>query len=556
MIQANGSPGRSPTSRGRVHTLIDSASPTKPDHRSSSPFPNLINLNLSHNPLSSQSSIAESTFLWPRRLVKLDLSNVQLIEGGLSLSAISQLEDLEVLNLSYNSLTVQTSGTMSSQPFQSLKSFDLSENNIDSLAGLDWIFASSSPGSIPSMDGRKFMYSGLPKSISNLIENSRLLACCDNGSYDAKNLEGAVLEIQLEGNRMESEEKRRRAIYLRMKNGDLPSEIAQGELPVEEIRSIADLQERMVELDIPHSIEIEDSRPANISTSAATLTSPPDTDPVLPSSSASLETLSSNLQSPTMNPQLLAFFSSHFSPSTKSLNLRSLQLSTLPSSIEDLSSVQVGVARTKEGEEPTVVPTVIDLAKNEIGLLPLRSIICLNWSSRLRRLNLSFNQITGTQLMGRDSEWKNIKLDSLLELDLGNNNLGNEIGLGRELKGDGVDSSSSTAGLFEFIAIVAPNLASLDLTFNRLTTLAGLSLLLLPSSTSSPRQGLRSLRLSGNRISEISGLVEVATLIKGKDTKSGKELVELGWRCDEIDLSANAIARVCSILLSVPLNYS
>lgn len=105
--------------------------------------------------------------------------------------------------------------------------------------------------------------------------------------------------------------------------------------------------------------------------------------------------------------------------------------------------------------------------------------------------------------------------------------------------------------LFNLIDYLFPTLAVLDLCENRLTHLNGINGLLIPSNRNSllgpRRKGLKSLRLRGNKLADLTGLEDMAAIVR----KEGK--VE-GWRLEELDLRENEIAKLTPILGFLPLD--
>jgi Leucine-rich repeat (LRR) protein len=235
---------------------------------------------------------------------------------------------------------------------------------------------------------------------------------------------------------------------------------------------------------------------------------------------------------PAADPSDPAFVlvSSAINPSTRTVNLSSRSLSSLPG----LST----------GSPPThfSVPSHLDLSRNTLAFLPLASIDSWNWTSTLRTLTVTHNRLSA--LTDPQSSISFSPLLSLTALDLSNNHLCS------------TSTSSSSKPLLTHLDELFPSLRSLTLSYNRLTSLEGIESLLLPSSNddedksySPPR--LKTLYLNGNKISDTSALCRVAEKmgamgggIQGKSVVGNKITNDHRWSLEELDLRDNEIARV------------
>ncbi|GAA5888004.1 hypothetical protein JCM5296_001529 [Sporobolomyces johnsonii] len=218
----------------------------------------------------------------------------------------------------------------------------------------------------------------------------------------------------------------------------------------------------------------------------------------------------------------LALMTAHLDAHSQSLNLRSQALSSLPV----LSS----------GAPPSSLSAVaaLDLSYNALTALPVSPFSTWGWPATLRTLNLSHNRIAALELL---SDRSTVVFPSLESLDLSNN-----------LLPSSAPSSSTSVPTLSALAALFPALGALSLAHNRLTSLAGIEDLLFPSSSaSSSKNGVRSLQLNGNKISDLTALCDVAQRVGGAGAEGQRR-----WRCEELDLSDNEIGRLPPTLGLLP----
>lgn len=161
-----------------------------------------------------------------------------------------------------------------------------------------------------------------------------------------------------------------------------------------------------------------------------------------------------------------------------------------------------------EGEVKSLI-----LAKNGLKDVSMPALESWGLFVGLQKLDLSRNRITTFEEAGT--------FEALASLDLSANRL-------------------ALPDIFDIISRTAPNIKSLDLTYNVLDNLEGVQPLLLRKGG-----GLRSLKLSGNRFADVSPLTEVAVQIKAGAS---------GWACEEIDLRDNEIGKLHPELGWLPLS--
>ncbi|GAA5853701.1 hypothetical protein JCM8547_007417 [Rhodosporidiobolus lusitaniae] len=191
-------------------------------------------------------------------------------------------------------------------------------------------------------------------------------------------------------------------------------------------------------------------------------------------------------------------------------------------------------------------PSQADFSRNALPTFPLRGIEYWGWNKTLRSLELSRNRIAAVEVLslGTASREGEAFFPLLDKLDLSHNFL-------PTLIASPFSSSSSGGGeetpLLSTLARLAPSLVSLSLHHNRLTSLSGISPLLLPPLSGA--KGLKHLNLSENKIEDVQELCEVAE--RNRREGEGKEG---RWRVEELDLSSNEIAKLPPQLGHLPLS--
>ncbi|BGP00558.1 Leucine rich repeat domain containing protein [Rhodotorula toruloides] len=189
------------------------------------------------------------------------------------------------------------------------------------------------------------------------------------------------------------------------------------------------------------------------------------------------------------------------------------------------------------GSGPTALTsaTHVDLSRNLLTVLPLRSLKTWGWNRSLRVLNLSCNRIAALELLSASLKQSIPFFPALDTLDLSSNYLPSTVT-------SPFQDNSESQPLLSVIAALAPSLSTLSLRQNRLTSVSGISAFLLPSMPSA--RGLKTLDLGENKIVDLGELCEVAQRIE----REGKG----GWRCEELDLSMNEIKQLPPTLGLLP----
>ncbi|PCH39370.1 L domain-like protein [Wolfiporia cocos MD-104 SS10] len=149
-----------------------------------------------------------------------------------------------------------------------------------------------------------------------------------------------------------------------------------------------------------------------------------------------------------------------------------------------------------------------------------------------------------------------VYLPSLEELSLEGCNLPDSVSVTRGDSGDETALRRTTEPLLPLLTRLFPNLRTLDLSYNTLTSAAltkdVLSSLILASpleegDSTHSRKGLRHIRLRGNRINDLDGFQGIAELFKGNRSCPL-------WKLEELDLRDNEIGKLPPELGLLPLD--
>lgn len=573
-----------------------SSSPTKQasgsdaiSYRSTAPFPALTTLLLADNSFDADTFTAEGLEL-PPRLLSLDLSNNGLGEASLPLDVFGRLERLTTLNLAGNDIT---DNLFPSPPpiddlpllFASLRTLDLSRNSIDSLATLEQ--------TLLTRVARPIEWIGLPRPIANLVRAAAASHKLPTTPTTVPAWEG--VEVNVTANPLGLEHARRRSAFPPSVSTPVPAsalrKATNGKAPEPETptatvvpvveQAVAEKGEKVVlekgkvvpekeawEIEAESGLLTEGGRrraraeaarrareeeeeerqedvvveepdvdavvegvqalelasmkePTTTTTATPSPATTPDRSPSpspLPSSPSPYPSQESPPPPPsTASAALVAeadstdpavvLVASGFKASNQSLVLASQSLSSLP------------IPTTGSPPSSLTNLATLDLSRNAFTSLPLSSIGSWNWASSLRSLDLAHNTLSTIELLSHPD----LRLPSLATLDLSWNHLASTIVV-----------AGPSAPLLSLLATIAPSLEDLDLSYNRLTTTEGISMFLLPSAGGA---GGRRLSMRGNQLADVEELCEVAKALE--NGASGTS-----WRCVELDLQDNEIARV------------
>ncbi|KAG8951263.1 hypothetical protein FRC04_006502 [Tulasnella sp. 424] len=172
--------------------------------------------------------------------------------------------------------------------------------------------------------------------------------------------------------------------------------------------------------------------------------------------------------------------------------------------------------------------------------LPMTVIVTQPWSSSLRALHMSNRRADSVFTLPASVD--HVRLERVEEVLLDGCALGDLVRV-RRLSGDAGGEGTDDEPIFELLGGMFPAMTTLDLSENGLTKVPGLVKLFFPAGGEEGdgrKSGLKVLRLKGNAIVDVEGLVEVAE-------RFGRGEGE-GWRGEEIDIRDNQIPKLPPVL--------
>ncbi|KAH7884337.1 hypothetical protein F5I97DRAFT_1440989 [Phlebopus sp. FC_14] len=194
--------------------------------------------------------------------------------------------------------------------------------------------------------------------------------------------------------------------------------------------------------------------------------------------------------------------------------------------------------------------------KNDIALptptLPIAAIATQSFAQSLKILVLSNRKLDlSVALPASPNDLDAGLIPNLEELVLDGCGFGDQVSVIRQL--DAGSPPKLTQALLPLLTRLFPNLRTLDLSYNALTSAAldkeTLLNIIMASSQDlpTPRKGLRHLRLRGNRITSLDGFQQTAEIFKGHRTVPD-------WKLEELDLRDNEISKLPPELGLLPLD--
>ncbi|KAG8864816.1 hypothetical protein FRB96_003402 [Tulasnella sp. 330] len=173
--------------------------------------------------------------------------------------------------------------------------------------------------------------------------------------------------------------------------------------------------------------------------------------------------------------------------------------------------------------------------------VPLGIIACHEWSTKLKVLKLSNRRAdSSVSFLGMADcvSASMLRMERVDEVWLDGCGLGDSVRVKRSMA-DGVEDVKEEL-LLELLAQTFPALAMLNLDDNRMTTTKGVGGLFFPEGVAAHGRGLKVLRMQGNAINDVDGLVEVAERFGRGESD--------GWRGEEVDVRNNQIPKLPPVL--------
>ncbi|KAF9546309.1 L domain-like protein [Agrocybe pediades] len=510
-IDSNGRPKANPQSSGGFFTPAVSHATT--------PLPRLINLDASHNKITA-SAIDERV---PVSITKLNLSgnplgpSTKLMRNLASLKRLKEalFEKCEIGDDSFSG------DAFGSDAFPSLRLLDLSETQVtldvvkSSLKNvnqeLNFDFSTEGPpeGVMRVLVGKRVIKEAWEIELERRANARKAAASSLGGDWDEPApLPAVKAAAAATPSRQKPEEKAKPAPAK-------PKEVVKEAWEIEAEQGLLTEGGR---------------RRARAQAAAAAAAAQTQTEST--SNSTSSTSGLSNPQYFTQNTQTLRLPAST-PPAKGAGHARAFSVAT-PSALSSLAD------RTADIEVPT--PT-----------LPLSAIVAQPFANTLRVLILANRRMDKTFALPAFSANLGGFLPCLEELDLEGCNLADTV----QVSTHTASSSGSTTPprttefIIPLLTTLFPSLRTLNLSYNLLTnaslTPPSLSELIMVSSDSPHRKGLRHLRMRGNRFTELDGFLEITELFKGN-----RQVPE--WKLEELDVRDNEITKLPPELGLLPLD--
>lgn len=522
--------------------------------RATSPLPKLVLLDISHNLLSAASIDHEPGHI-PASITKLSLSSNPL---GLATSLIRALSRLEKLNevtaehadIGDNSFPVNVLSEAYT-PFPALTVLDLGETHVTrpvmEAAFLPTVLKRTvdfeitpdppKPGTIRVVVGKQVIKEVWEieaecraKSRGRHLSHAEPLTPPpgDAARVSAPEVAKESWEVEAEQGLFSAGARRRaRATTASRSSTATSSASEQQHRPLSPVKPITNVVEKELwELEAEQGLLTAGGRRRARAVAAASSLSV--------SSSHSPSPSSTPATSPTPSASALAN-PQYYSPSTQTL--------TLPPSTALLKAAHMRSFSLAAKIMPLTSSTSDLALAIPTPTLPLAAIISQPFSYALKCLILTGRRMDPSFTIPVDSDGP--FLPSLEELNLENCGLGDQIPVSREASGPDVTATRTSESLLPLLAKLFPNLKTLDLSYNALTSasitqdaLSGLILACDADTNKAPaHHGLRHLRLRGNRLTELDGFQGITESFKGN-----REVPS--WKLEELDLRDNEIGRL------------
>ena len=577
------SPGHavsSPSTRQQDRRQLDDAFEALELRPLSTPFASLRVLDISQNALSA-TALADALCSLPPSLVTLRANGARSKyhertalrasrglraseprkpaekgeDDGLSrgIAALARLPRLAMVELGNNMLTAAAFALNSPLPgqalFPALTRLGLSSNTLNVLSTLEQVLA---VGSI-----REIVYSGVSdRRLENLLKRERLRDASTKLATDAL----PALEVDVGGNDLANEYDRRRELFL-SGNSRAPPQATVSAAPAIDAPASTHAAVDSTRGETPVPEAVEDEEPVERSTTPSPENVPDAKVDQLPEEPTPVEDqVDTAAPHEAQDSAALALFCAalRVSPSSAiSVALADRKLESLPVIVA--ANMQTRMVITERLKELVAAPDssssasiIVDAKRNKLqglcasalhaygaalAMAPPKELSRTASTLTLRTLDLSRNALLLEQFLPdlaskRDEETLAFELPGLVTLNLSTNKLTNTPAAGTD----------GAASLFARVARLAPRLESLDLSYNALTDVRDVAHVLAPQLPSSQerttRQGVKELRLTGNKLADVSPMGECA--------RSSEALghAKAGWRCGTLALDGNSISRV------------
>lgn len=517
----------------------------------STPLPKLAILDASHNKFTA-SSIDHAPCSLPKMLVKLDLSANPLGDCQSLIVALSGLEKLkevrfETADIGDESLPSDLFSFLSISSFPNIRLVDFGQTRVtvDTVKSaftplgreLNFDFTTEEPpaGVIRVLVGKKVIKEAWELEAERRarwramkpqpFEEDSVMAGLGRSKPNQTAKEAWEIEAE-QGLLTEGAKRRARAAAAAAEPATLssPPKVASAPTPV--VRK--EVQKEAWEIEAEQGLLTEGGRRRARAAAAAAATEGNNSGPLL-------NRKASSLSASLTNPQ-------YFSERTRTL--------TLPPS----APLSKGHARAfshalsaqslpgDQGRLDVTLPT---------ATLPIGIISTQPFAQTLKILTLTNRRLDVSISLPLESETD--LLPSLEELNLDGCGLRDNVPVSRQDLASSSGATTpprSTEPLLQILAKLFPNLQTLDLSDNALTsaslTVDALSTLILASNDGGTKKGLKHLRIRGNRLAELDGIKGLADIFRGNE-------IVPEWKLEELDLRDNEIEKLPVELGLLPL---
>ncbi|KAM0791766.1 hypothetical protein ACM66B_004030 [Microbotryomycetes sp. NB124-2] len=481
---------------------------TLPDD--SAPWPNLVTLKLNNNPLE-RDLLARDEFKFPHGLRTLDLSACYFDESKIPFKVFARLQHLRTLRMTDCGFRIGLGAqdVQDKDVLSNVQELDLTRNEFNSLEFVDSLFGPN----------RRINFVGLDKTVDKLVKGKHRLMLAHKTGRQFEEVDsdeedddetGEIVEVIVWGNPLKDEQARRR-------------------------REWAELQDSLEGRSARSSAVQSPARDGSVEALAKDLRrtslrspvhqQPEATDLLQESEQTQVDDAVSEA---TADDEAVILISSAFVPSTHLVNLSTNNLDMLPVPTTGRAPDHLGSVRS------------LNLSRNAFTFVPLSAIVSWTWHSCLTHLDLSRNKLATTHLLSTFDETS--VLNKLTQLDLSWNNL----------TSFAEDDNGSTS-IFDLVSRFAPSVRHLDLSYNKLTSLSGVSNQIVVESVGEGRAAsIETLSLRGNKIADIDELCQIGETVERHILEKGQAWVRDHWSLKVLDLGDNDIARLPPTLGLLP----
>lgn len=505
--------------RSRVNQLSGGSFFAPVVTRSATPLPRLVHLDASHNTIAAQ-AIHDNI---PVSLVKVDLSSNPLGQSQRLLQNLASLNWLKELRLAHAEVGADSfpSSLFRSRPFPCLRLLDMEETQVH----LDVVKEALKP--MHQELDFDFVNDDPPEGVTRVLVGKRILKEAWEVELERRSKTRVAITVEFTDDWSEHQPQKRSNSRAETVS-PTPSSTTKTQV-AKSIVKPKDVQKELWEIEAEQGLATEGGR-RRARAAAASEGQPSQDTGVTPPSVTSSPCLG------LINPQ-------YYSAATQTLRLpASVPLQkvghTRAFSVAATSPSSNATSRTEDLAIPT--PT-----------LPLSSIAAQPFADNLKVLILSNRRMDKSFALPSPLDSCGGFLPRLEELQIEGCNLSDLVPttvLSSNLTSGANSPQRSNEYLIPTIAKLFPNLKTLNLSYNAITNTSltpdALSSLILASPR---RNGLRHLRLRGNKISDLEGFLKLAEAFKrNRDVPS--------WKMEELDLRDNEIGKLPPELGLLPLD--